>query len=123
MKKLLVSVIGGLVVDAGMQPLVIVVVKIVGDAGLRVGQVGEKGPLANFEYLRFEAGPQTFGLRVIIAVALPGTTAAALRAHGLVVVQQFAVGIAAVLPALPGTTPVRVHEQAGSRRLGPKSPL
>ena len=105
MKKLLVSVIGGLVVDAGMQPLVIVVVKIVGDAGLRVGQVGEKGPLANFEYLRFEAGPQTFGLRVVIAVALPGTTAAALRAHGLVVVQQFAVGVAAVLPA-----PVRVDE-------------
>ena len=35
-----------------------VVVKIVGDAGLRVGQVGKNGPLAEFEHLRFEAGPE-----------------------------------------------------------------
>ena len=51
------SVIGCLVVDAGMQALVIVVVKIVGHAALCVGQVGKKGPLADFEDLRFEAGP------------------------------------------------------------------
>ena len=113
MKKLLMSVIGHLIADTGVQPVVIVIVKILGDALLGIGQVGEKGPLAKFEHLRFEAGPPTFDLRVIIAVA-----AAALRAHGLVVVQQFAVGIAAVLPA-----PVRVYEQAGSRRLGSKSPL
>jgi len=49
LKKLLVSVIGGLVFDAGMQPLVIVVIKIVGDTALRIRQVGEKGALADFK--------------------------------------------------------------------------
>ena len=104
------SVIGSLVVDAGMQPLVIVVVKIIGDAALRIRQVGKKGSLTDFQDLRFEAGPQAFGLRVIIAVA-----AAALRAYGSVVVQQLPIRVAAVLP-----TPVGMHEQAWSRRLGPK---
>jgi len=56
------SVIGRLVVGAGVQPLVIVVVKIVSDAALCVGQVGKKGSLADFEDLRFEARPQAFGL-------------------------------------------------------------
>ena len=102
---LLMSVIGCLIVNARVQPLVIIVIKIVGDAGLGVGQVGKNGPLADFEHFGFEAGPEAFGLCVVVAVA-----AAALRAHGLVVVQQFAVGVAAVLPALPGTTPVRVDE-------------
>ena len=99
------------VVDTGMQPLVIVIVKIIGDAVLRICQVGKKGLLADFENLRFEARPQAFGLRVIIAVALPGTTVAALRTQGPVVVQQLTIGVAAVLPTLPGTTPVGVHEQ------------
>jgi len=117
------SVIGSLVVDTGMQPLVIVIVKIIGDAALRIRQVGKKGPLANFEHLRFEAGPQAFGLHVIIAVALPGTTAAALRTPGPVVVQQLPMGVAAVLPTLPGTTPVGVHEQSRCERLGPKRSL
>ena len=40
------SVIRGLIADAGVQSAVIVTVKIVGDAGLRVGQVGKNGPLA-----------------------------------------------------------------------------
>ena len=40
----------------------ITVVKIVGEAGLRVGLGGKNGPLAEFEHLRFEAGPQAFGL-------------------------------------------------------------
>ena len=112
------SVIGSLVVDTGMQPLVIVIVKIVGHAALRIRQIGKKGPLADFKDLRFEARPQAFGLRVIIAVA-----AAALRAQGLVAVQQLPIGVAAVLPTLPGTTPVGMHEQAWSGRLGPKRPL
>jgi hypothetical protein len=46
---------GRLVVDVRVQALVIVVVKIVGDAGLSVGQVDKNGPLANFKDLRFEA--------------------------------------------------------------------
>ena len=83
----------------------VVVVKIVGDAGLRVGQVGKNGPFAPFEDLRFKPGPEAFGLGIIVTVA-----AAALRAQGLVVVEQLAVGLAAVLPALPGTTAVGVHE-------------
>jgi hypothetical protein len=45
--------IRGLVVDAGVQALVIIIIKIVGDAGLGVGQVGKNGPLAQFEYFGF----------------------------------------------------------------------
>ena len=60
MKTLLMSVIGGLIVDAGVQALVIVVVKIVGHAALRVSQISKNGPLADFEDLRFEARPEAF---------------------------------------------------------------
>ena len=56
------SAIRRLVANAGVQTVVLVVVKIVGDAGLRVGQVDKNGPLAQFEHLRFEAGPEDFGL-------------------------------------------------------------
>ena len=93
----------------------IIVVKIVGDADLRVGQVGKNGPLAQFEHLGFEAGPEAFGLSVVVALALPGTTAAALRTHGPVPVQEGAVGVAAVLAALPGTTPVGVDDKVRGR--------
>ena len=113
MKKLLVSAIGGVIADAGVQPVVIVVVKIVGDAGLRVGQVGKHGPLAEFEHLRFEPGPEAFGLSVVVAIP-----AAALRTEGLMVVEQLAIGVAAVLPAAVG-----VHNKPGRGRLGKKAPL
>ena len=56
------SAIRRLVANTGVQAVVIVVVKIVGDASLRVGQVGKNGPLAQFEHLGFEAGPEAFGL-------------------------------------------------------------
>ena len=46
--------VGRLVINTGVQALVIVVVKIVGDAALRVGQVGKNGPLTEFEHFRFE---------------------------------------------------------------------
>jgi hypothetical protein len=49
---------------------VIAVVKIIGDAGLRVGYVRKNGPLAPFENLRFEARPQALSLGVIVAVAV-----------------------------------------------------
>jgi hypothetical protein len=55
LKKLLGSVIGCLVVDAGVQAFVIVVVKIVSNAGLSVGLVRKNGPLVDFQDLRFEA--------------------------------------------------------------------
>lgn len=71
-----------LVVDTRVQAFVIILVKILRDATLRIGQVGKNGPLTQFEPLRFETGPQTFGLCIIIAIA-----ATALRAHGLVVVE------------------------------------
>ena len=58
MKKLLMSVIRRLIVDAGVQALVIIVLKIVGHAALRVGEVRKNGALAHFEDLRFEARPQ-----------------------------------------------------------------
>ena len=61
----------------------IVVVKIVGDASLRVGQVGKHGPHVEFEHLRFEAGPEAFSLGIIVAPA-----AAALRMHGPVLMQR-----------------------------------
>jgi hypothetical protein len=79
---------------------VIVVVKIVGDAGLRVGQVSKNRPLTQFEHLRFGSKPEAFRLRIILAVA-----ASALRAHGPVLVEPGTVGLAAVLPAAVG-----VHE-------------
>ena len=47
-----------LIVGAGVQAFVIVVVKIAGYATLRVGQVGKKGPLAPFEHLGFESRPR-----------------------------------------------------------------
>ena len=56
------SAIRRLVANAGVQAVVIIVVKIVGDAGLRVDQVDKNGLLAQFEHLRFEAGPEAFGL-------------------------------------------------------------
>ena len=83
-----------LVANTEVQALVVVVVRIVGDAGLRVGQVGRNGLFAAFEHLRFKAGPVTSGLRIIVAPA-----AAALRAHGLMGVQQLPAGVAAVLAA------------------------
>ena len=51
-----------LVVDAGVQAVVVVTVKIVGEADLCVGQDGKNVPLAEFKYLRFEAGPAAFHL-------------------------------------------------------------
>ena len=107
-----------LVANTGVQSVVIVIVKIIGDAGLRVGQVGKNGPLAEFEHFGFEAGPEAFGLGVVVALA-----AAALRTHGPVPVQERAVGVAAVLAALPGTTPVGVDDKVRGRWLGKKGPL
>ena len=37
--------------NAGVAALVVVTVKIVGDASLGIGQVGEDGPLPGFEFL------------------------------------------------------------------------
>ena len=62
--------------------LVLILLKILGDAGLRVGQVVEDGLVAGFEHLRFETRPPALGLGVIVAVAW-----ATLRAPGLVVGQ------------------------------------
>ena len=84
----------------------IIIVKIAGGAGLRVGQVGKNGPLPTLELFGFEAGPGAFRLGVVIAVP-----AAALRAHDPVLMQQGPIGVAAVLAALPGTTPIGVHDQ------------
>ena len=75
MEKVLVSVIGRLIADAGMQPVVIVVVKIVGDAALGVGRVGKNGPLTEFKHLRFEARPETLRLGVVVTVAAPALRA------------------------------------------------
>ena len=66
-----------------MAALVVVVVKIIRDAGLRIGQVRKNGPVTEFEQLRFEAGPQTLGLGMVVALA-----AAAVQELGLGVAQQ-----------------------------------
>ena len=58
MKKLLGSEIRRLVANAGVESVVIIALKLVGDAGLRVGQVGKNGSLAPFEHLRFAAGAE-----------------------------------------------------------------
>ena len=60
--------IGYLIADARVQALVIVTVKIVGDAGLRVSWVGKNGPFAQFEDLRFEAWPEALRLRLVVVV-------------------------------------------------------
>lgn len=52
-----------------MTTVVIVVVKISGHAGLRVGEVRKNGPVPQFEHLRFETHPETLGLGIIVAVA------------------------------------------------------
>ena len=68
-KLLLVKLIGLLIANTGVATLVIVIVKIVRDAGLRIGQVGKNGPVPGFEFLRFEARPETIGLRIVVALA------------------------------------------------------
>ena len=52
------SVVGCLIVDAGVQALVIVVVKIVGHTALRVRQISKNEPLADFDYCSLEARPE-----------------------------------------------------------------
>ena len=106
------SAIRYLVANTGVQAVVIIVVKIVGDAGLRVGQIGKNRPLAQFEHLGFEPEPETFRLLIVVAVALPGTTASALRAQGPVAMQQLPAGVTAVLATLPSTTAVGVDDKA-----------
>ena len=106
--------------NAGVQSVVVVVVKILGDAGLRISRVGKNGPLAEFEPLRFAAGSQAFILCVIVSLALPGKTASVLRAQDHVLAGQGAVDVAAMLAALPGTTAVGTHDQArGPGQAGP----
>ena len=61
-KLLLVKLIRLLIANAGVATLVVVIVKIGCDAGLRVGQVGKNGPVPCFEFLGFEARPQAFRL-------------------------------------------------------------
>ena len=61
-KVLLVILIRLLIADVGVAPLVITIVKMVGHAGLGIGQVGKNGPVAGFELLGFQAGPQASGL-------------------------------------------------------------
>ena len=61
-KLLLMKLIRTLIADAGVSAPVIIIVKIIGDADLRVGEVGKDGPVAGFEFLGFKAGPQAFGL-------------------------------------------------------------
>ena len=68
-KVLLVKLIRLLITDAGVAALVVVIVKIVSDAGLGIGQVGKNGPVAGFEFLGFKAGPQALGLGVVVAFA------------------------------------------------------
>ncbi|AMJ65939.1 hypothetical protein AXW84_11235 [Hymenobacter sp. PAMC 26628] len=51
------SEIGELIIEAGVQALVIAVVNISSRAGLGIGQVGEHGPLAAFQLLGLKAGP------------------------------------------------------------------
>ena len=56
------SAIRRLIANTSVQAVVIVVVKIVGDADLRVGQDGKHGSLAESEHLGFESGPAAFRL-------------------------------------------------------------
>ena len=61
-KLLLAKMIKFLVTNAGVATVMIVVIKILGDADLGIRQIGKDGPVAGFERLSFEAGPAAFGL-------------------------------------------------------------
>ena len=91
----------------------VVVVKIVGDTGLRVGQVSENGPVAGFELFGFKARPQAFRLGIVVAFATP-----AVRELGLGLAQQGLVGVAYILPA-----PVGMNDEAGGGALSQQCPL
>ena len=52
--KLLMKLIRLLIADAGVAALVVVIVKIVGHAGLRFGQAHKNGPITEFEQLDFQ---------------------------------------------------------------------
>ena len=67
------SVIGRLVVNAGVQAYVIYSNQNSRRRWLRHRPGRQNGPLADFKYFGFEARPQTFGLRIIIAVARGGS--------------------------------------------------
>ena len=54
-KLLLVILIRLLIANAGVATLVVVIVKIVGHAGLGIGQVGKNGLVPSLEFLGFEA--------------------------------------------------------------------
>ena len=82
-KLLLVKVIWLQIVNSGVRALVVKIVKILGDANLGIRQIEKDGPVTDFKFLRFVAGPQAFHLRVVVVFALPGTTAPAVRELGL----------------------------------------
>ena len=54
-KLLLVKLVRLMIANTGVATLVVVIVKIVRDAGLRIGQVCKNGPVLSFEFLGFEA--------------------------------------------------------------------
>ena len=76
------SELGELIIEAGVQALILVVVKISSSAGSGVSQVGEHGLFAAFQLLGLKAGPAAFGLGIIVSL-----TAAALLAQRLMPVQ------------------------------------
>ena len=51
----LVRLIRLMIANTGVATLVVVIVKIVRDAGLCIGQVCKNGPVPSFEFLGFEA--------------------------------------------------------------------
>ena len=60
-KLLLMKLIRLLIADAGVAALVIVIVKIVGDAGLGIGQVGKNGPVAGMGTAKVGIGQASAG--------------------------------------------------------------
>ena len=54
-KLLLVRLIRLLLTNTRVAKLVVEIVKIVGDAGLRIGKVSENGPVLSSEFLGFKA--------------------------------------------------------------------
>ena len=59
---LLMKLIKLMVADARVATFVVIMVKIVSDAGLGISQVLRNGPVPGFEFLRFKARPQAFNL-------------------------------------------------------------
>ena len=94
----------GEIAKGRMSAFGVIIGEIMADFQARFAQTAEA---AAVEYFNFEAAPKGFGVGVVVAVALPGTTAPAHALPGPVPRQQVLETRGRVLAALVGVHEVR----------------